>query len=173
MPSISLENFKGALEDAARPNRFMVSFSGDAPSKVSLEREDVTYFVKAIPLPGRTIGQIDLWWFGRKANVGGDLVFDDVEIRFVNDYNFTARHGLEGWMDLVATNGASNERGYHLNYKGEVRVEQLGRVGEVLSTYILEGAYPKSMGNIELSHETINAVEEYSVTFAIDGWRRE
>lgn len=179
-PSIDLESFKSALEDAARPNRFMVSFSGEAPAQVALDTDDISYFVKSAPLPGRSIGGLDLWWFGRKANVGGDMQFEDVDLRFVNDYGFTARQGIEDWMDMVASNGengtigsADNERGYHLDYKGEVRIDQLGREGEILQTYVLEGAYPRRIGNIELATEATNTVEEYSVTFAIDGWRVE
>jgi hypothetical protein len=180
LPYIDLESFKGALEDAARPNRFMVTFSGEAPNTVKLVEDDVSYFVKSAPLPGRVIGQLELWWFGRKTNIGGDLQFEDMELRFINDYYFTVRMAIEQWMDLVASNGDDanmgtydNERGYHLDYKGEVRVDQLGRAGEIIRTYVLEGAYPKRITNIELSSEMTNVVEEYSVTFAVDGWRIE
>ena len=180
MASIALDSFKAVLQDAARPNRFLVTFSGEAPARVGLDDDDISYFVKSVSLPGRAVGQIDLWWFGRKANVGGDLQFDDVELRFINDYDFTGRLCLQDWMDLIASNGddadlgtVDNERGYHLDYKGEVRVIQLGRGGEAIITYVLEGAYPKTLGNIELSTEATTAMEEYSVTFATDGWRVE
>ena len=44
-------------------------------------------------------------------------------------------------------------------------VEQLDRDDTVLKSYILRGCFPQAIGNIELSFDTANAIEEFTVTW--------
>lgn len=159
---ITLDEFKSNIADVARPNRFLVEIPG-ADAKVQ-------FLVKASALPGRDLGDIDINWQGMKVKFAGDPSFADLELTIINDYDFTARKYLEAWIDKIA-NMSSNERQNHSEYKSELTLKQLGRTeSDILATYKLMGAYPKSISNISLSMDTENSSEEFTVSWRYDNF---
>ena len=49
-------------------------------------------------------------------------------------------------------------------------VEQLDKDGSVLKTYNFRGAFPTTLGAIELDYGTGDSIEEFECTFAIQYW---
>ena len=176
---IRLSAFKAQLKDAARPNRFWITINpigaagaDGVQSSANIpewQEEPMSFLVKSAGLPAATIGEIELNWQGMKAKIAGDPTFEDFTVTFVNDYEFKAKNFIEKWMQVVAKTD-DNQRSSHARYKTEILVEQLGRTGEVIRTYNVQGAYPKQMDQVELSMESTDAVQELSVTFGYDTW---
>jgi hypothetical protein len=160
MATIKLTDFKAAVQDAARPNRFLVQMSGPWD-------EQMPYLVKTASLPNRTIGNIELNWQGMKAKIAGDPTFDDISMTFINDYDWNIKNFIEKWIEDIAQM-ATNERTDHANYKGDITMMQLGRTGEVIASYTLIGAFPISMDTVELSQDSSDTVEECTVSFTYD-----
>ena len=50
----------------------------------------------------------------------------------------------------------------------DVKVEQYGKGGSVIKTYILKYAWPSNIGPIQLGWETRDTIEEFDVTFDYD-----
>lgn len=164
MATIKLSDFKAAVQDAARPNRFLVTMSGPWG-------EQHPYLVKTTSLPNRTIGNIELNWQGMKAKIAGDPTFEDISMTFINDYDWNIKNFLEEWIEQIAKM-STNERTAHATYKGDITLQQLGRTGEVLASYVLVGAFPISMDSIELSQDSMDTVEEVTVSFSYDYFYR-
>ena len=168
MPSSILEDFKGNLNDICRPNRFTVSIRSDN-SNIDFGDEDY-FFVKGCSIPGKTMGEIELNWMGHKYKVAGDPTFNDVTITFLNDLpattdEFSVRNKFETWFSLISED-PSNIRTIHSDYKATVFINQLNGKNEVVNTYKLINAHPKELGDIELSMESTDAVEEFTVVFS-------
>ena len=51
------------------------------------------------------------------------------------------------------------------DYQSDLTVEQLDRDGTTIKSYIFRNAYPLTLADIELSYETVNALEEFEVTW--------
>ena len=72
---------------------------------------------------------------------------------------------MERWLnainDTVTNTGLANVA----DYTADLTVEQLDRDDTVLKSYILRNCQPTGTGAIELSYETANAIEEFSVTW--------
>ena len=51
-------------------------------------------------------------------------------------------------------------------------VEQLGKDDAVLARYEFFNMFPKNIAQIELSYETVDALEEYTVDFTYSHWER-
>ena len=51
-------------------------------------------------------------------------------------------------------------------------VEQLDKSDAVLARYEFFNMFPLSIGSIELSHETVDALEQFDVEFAFSHWER-
>lgn len=165
MPKIDLESFKNNLKDVLRPNRFFVTFQG-LPNQIKIS-EKMSYFVKGAVLPSRVNGIIEADWFGEKLKIGGDPSIEDIDIIFYNDYKMEMLTQIDKWLDLVADQG-SNTRRHLLEYKAQVKISQLGRTGETIKSFILDGAFPSERGQIDLNQESVDSFEEFTVKFSYD-----
>ncbi len=162
-----LSDFKSSLTEVARPNRFLVDIITAPPG---LFTEQMIYHVKSASIPGRTIGQIgNLFWMGTNCKLAGEPTYDDYTITFINDLDFTARDWMLDWLDIIA-DVTTNKRKEHIDYKGVIKLQQLGRAHEVIAEYYMHGVFPKAVDAIELSTETVDTAEEFSCTFSVDYW---
>lgn len=167
MADIRIESFKAAVKDGARPNRFLLTINSPSGND-----DSISYLVKSAVLPGRTIGDVELNWQGMKVKVAGDPTFNDYSVTFINDYEFKAKKMVEAWLELISTM-ESNERTAHAEYKRDVKMEQLGRKGEVIKTYWLVGAYPGDMADVDMAMDSNDTISEFSVTFKYDYFKSE
>lgn len=170
-PGITLDDFRAQVKEVARPNRFFLSIPTPPFGVVGFNfTEAMQYHVRTASLPGRTLGELNnLYWQGMNFKMAGDPTYDDVTISFINNVDFNLKELMERWLDGIA-NSINNERLSHNDYKGVLRLDQLGKGKNIIASYFLHGCYPKSIEPVELSQETIDAIEEFSVMFSLDYW---
>lgn len=168
---ITFQDFRGNVADVARPNRFLLSFPTGPVGVAGFDfTAQMVYHVKSASIPTRAIGDISqLYWFGQNMKWGGDPTFDDYSVTFINNVDWKLKNMMEQWVDLIS-NTTSNVRGTHGEYKGVIKLEQIGRGTNVLATYFMHGVYPKSIDAIEVDHGTQDALEEFTIPFSIDYW---
>jgi len=159
MPGISLEEFKGALIDVCRPNRFFASI--DHPDW----QEEWGYLVKACSLPSRTSGEVALNWQGMQYKLPADHTFDDFTITFLNDIECNVKNFIESLFE-TQHNMATSVRGLPAECKFTVTVQQLNGAGEFVRQYKLYFCHPKQMDAIELDYDTTDSIETLNVTFS-------
>ena len=164
--SIALSDFKNNLTDILRPNRFLLIINN--PPGVASNTTQLSYFVKAASIPGRTQKAIPIPWQGIETKIAGDFEYDDWKVTFWNDYNYQARSFIENWLNLIA-NPVTNVRTAQAAYQVNMIAQQLGRSGEVISEYTLIGQ-PNQVEEIALDQEKLSDKEEFECTFSIDYW---
>ena len=75
------------------------------------------------------------------------------------------RNAMERWHnginDFANNTGVSNPA----DYQTDLFVEQLDRDDTILKTYILRNCFPISIGSIDLSTGTADAIETFPVTW--------
>ena len=170
--NFKLQDFRINALDIARPNRFLVSFSGGTGTEFSLE-ESEKYYVRSGQLPGKTVGDIsNLFWFGQNYKIAGDPTFEDITLKFLNNHGFTIRKKVELWLDNIART-VENTRGNPEDYKMLMQLDQVNLANEVVASYHCYGVYPKSITAIDVSHESQDTLEEFDVNFSIDYWSSE
>ena len=57
-----------------------------------------------------------------------------------------------------------------MQYKSTATIKQFSKTGAVLREYTINGLYPTSIAAIEMAWETVDAIEDFQVTFAYDWW---
>ena len=171
MPSI--DTFRGKLQGGgARANKFMVTMG--FPAGLSGMPEDLStttsYLCSAATLPGMTIGEVTVPFRGRNLFIAGDRTFEAWTITILNDSNFHIRNGFEIWMNYI--NNMSNNEGVDNPslYQTDAHVSQLGRDDLRVKTYSFRGMWPTTIGNIDLSYETNDAIETFDVTLRYNYW---
>lgn len=183
--SYSLSSFKSALSrGGARPNLFEVNLDS-SPTGVTIPT-NFPILCKAAALPASNIAPIDVPFRGRIFKVAGDRTFDTWTVTIINDEDFAIRNEMERWMQIIGqyqdSSGASNPATYMCN----ATVKQLGRnqssrgfgvsTGEGLAPiaqYKFYDIFPTNISQIDLSYDTSDTIEEFTVEFQVQYWTPE
>ena len=181
----TISEFKSRLlGGGARPNLFEVELT-NMPASVTLpwQAERFGFLCKAAQLPGMNIANIDVPFRGRIFKVAGDRTIDNWTITVINDEDFLYRNAFEEWTQQIANlddnMGSTNPSSYMVNAK----VFQLGRGSELNSTtnagdsnvvlkeYEFIDIFPINVGQIDVSYENTDTIEEYTVEFAVQSYK--
>jgi len=152
----------------ARPNLFRISFAGglneDTNSTISL-------LCKAGQVPASTLGIIDVPMVGgRRYKIGGERSFADWTVTVMNDGAFESRIALENYQKLFVSNdyNSTTVGARSTTTLTTVTVEHLGAAGDVTRTYKLNNCWPSDISTIDLSYDTTDSLEEFTVTWTYD-----
>ena len=162
--TLGVDQFKSKLVGGgARPNLFQatVTYPGYAAGDVDL----TSFMCKAAQLPASTIEALEVPFRGRQLQVVGDRTFEPWTVTIVNDTNFSIRNALERWSNGMNEHVNNAGLANPADYKADMLVTQLDRSGIGIKTYTFKGAFPTSIGAIDVSYETTNEVE-----FTYDYW---
>jgi hypothetical protein len=157
---MNINNFKGSFESLARPTLFRVYGLGAG--------RDLEFMCKAAQLPATNMGIIEVPYMGRKVKIAGDRTYEDWTITVMNKTDFAIRNHFEDWLSRINDPVLNVGTSVPSAYKEDGFVDQLDSNGNVLVTYQMVGMFPTNVAPIELSWETNDAVEEFTVTFAMD-----
>ena len=184
----TISQFKSRLAGGgARPNLFEVELTLDGEGLgFSLPGYDATqmaFLCKAANLPAQNIASIDVPFRGRIFKVAGDRTIDTWTITIINDEDFRLRRAMEFWTEQIAaldTNlGATSPNAY----MAAAKVYQLGRgstpsstnnsgsANAVLAEYEFIDIFPTEVSAIDLSYDSSDTIEEFTVTFQVQSIR--
>ena len=162
----SIDDFKAQLKGGgARPNQFRVTIVPPIGIVTGLNVANSSFLCKASKLPGQTLGEIEVPFRGRKIYVAGDREFETWNSTFLNDTDFNIRNAIERWMNGINDLADNTGTIVSSDYQSDLTVEQLDRDGTTIKSYIFRNAYPLTLADIEVSYETVNALEEFEVTW--------
>ena len=187
----NLSAFKAQLiGGGARPNLFQVSIptfpdtiKGLWKTGAGKEQEDFNFFAKATALPAQNIAAIDVPFRGRTFKVAGDRTIDNWTVTIINDEKFNLRTAFEQWTELIVKLENNIGTTQPSAYMVDADVYQLGRGSTassknnngdsnvVLKQYQFVDIFPITVGDIALSYESSDAIEEFDVEFAVQSIR--
>ena len=194
----TLSKFHSRLQGGgARPNLFEVRIDAFPAAATNsspkaqwgkTEQEDFSILCKAANLPASNIASIDVPFRGRILKVAGDRTIENWTVTVINDENFNIRNAMEAWMNAIArlsnNTGAVNPD----SYMTDAYVYQLGRGyssgrnsttnsttadGEKvtpLKSYKFIDIFPVSVSSIDLSYDSSDTIEEFTVDFAVQSF---
>ena len=162
----TIDEFKANLiGGGARPNQFRVTFNTPGAIATGLDVRKSSFLIKTAQLPGQEFGEITVPFRGRNLYIAGDREFATWDTTVINDTDFMVRNGIERWLNAINDTATNTGLTNVADYTADLTVEQLDRDDTVLKSYILRNCQPTATGAIELSYETANAIEEFSVTW--------
>ena len=181
----TLRDFKSKLAGGgARPNLFEASINS-FPTAISeawdnsseAEGGAFKFLCKSTALPASNLGSIEIPFRGRTLKVAGDRTFDDWTVTIINDEDFRLRTAFERWSNVMSqlddATGVTNPT----SYMTDAFIQQLGRGPEagaatnnggnssILRSYKFFDVFPVTVGEIALSYDTTDQLEEFDVTF--------
>ena len=189
----TISDFKSQLKGGgARPNLFRVDLGAFGGPTTDTElgwdkdgaQKDFQFLCKATSMPTQTIGSVDVPFRGRILKVAGDRTFEPWSVTVINDESFNIRKSFEKWSQAInnlATGVGEVNPGA---YMGRGQIRQLSRSAtvagatggtatfdsgdqKVVHEYQVEDIWPSEIGSIDLSYESSDAIEEFTVTFQV------
>jgi hypothetical protein len=169
----TITEFKNKLTGGgARPNLFEVSIS--FPTTLTGNNADLERFmVKAAALPASNLGPVDVPFRGRILKIAGDRTFDTWTVTVLNDTNFTLRHSFEDWINQINNVGDATGLITPASYMKDAYVTQLDRDGSTLRKYRFHDVFPTNVSAIELSYDSTDTIEEFTVEMQVQWWEAE
>ncbi len=180
----TITDFKAKLQGGgARPNLFEVTIPAFPGSVDGWDDDTFNFMCKSAALPASNVAQIEVPFRGRVLKVAGDRTFDVWTVTVVNDEDFKLRTAFEQWMNQISkldnATGATNPSSYMV----DAYVHQLGR-GQTkfstentdsttnlpLRTYRFYDIFPTNISQIDLSYESGDTIEEFTVDFQVQYW---
>ena len=172
IPLRKISDFKSKLTGGgARPNLFEVELA--FPNAVQIENDVLQksrFLVKAAALPASTISPIEVPFRGRILKIAGDRTFETWTITVLNDVDFVIRSAFEKWMNII--NSMEDATGVQNpdEYQKDAIVHQLDRDGGILRSYKCWDIFPTNISTIDLSYETTDTLEEFTVEMQVQWW---
>ena len=194
----TLSKFHSKLQGGgARPNLFEVQIpnlpaaatnSNPKASWGTDVQENFSILCKAANLPASNVASIDVPFRGRTLKVAGDRTIDNWTITVINDEDFGIRNAMEAWMNAIARLSNNTGATKPEAYMTDAYVYQLGRgySGDRHSTknsdtadstkvnplkaYRFIDIFPVSVAAIDLSYDSSDTIEEFTVEFAVQSF---
>ena len=183
----TIADFKTALAGGgARPNLFEVTITLPEAAKTAVGNQLPANFLmlcKAANLPASNIASIDVPFRGRIFKVAGDRTFDTWQITVINDNDFAIRKVMENWMQHISQYSDASGTTDPGTYMANATVTQLQRASSAMTTpekggagvtdakqYIFQDIFPTNISAIDLSFDTSDTIEEFTVEFQVNYW---
>lgn len=189
IPTRGISAFKSKLiGGGARPNLFEVAVTFPNPVNLGIQGDGTGVFdsdrfrfmCKAAALPPSNVSPIDVPFRGRVLKVAGDRTFESWTVTIINDEDFNQRRAFEAWMQNIAQYENHSGMTNPSDYMGQATVYQLGRTAStrqgpsdsnqtsnIIAQYRFVDIFPTSVGQIDLSYENTDQIEEFPVEFQI------
>jgi hypothetical protein len=181
----TITDFKTALSGGgARPNLFEVGITLPTATATATGGQLPNTFImlcKAANLPASNVASIDVPFRGRIFKVAGDRTFDTWQITVINDNDFAIRKVMEDWMQHIAQYKDASGTTDPATYMANATVTQLSRSASTITAsstsgvadakqYIFEDIFPTNISAIDLSFDTSDTIEEFTVEFQVNYW---
>lgn len=172
--AFDINQFRGQLTGGgARPSMFEVILK----SGISNIPDKFSFMCKASSLPGSSVGSVPVNYFGRPIYLAGDREVQPWNVTIINDEDFDVRNALVYWNSQIASHttlqqslrvgGATSNP---MSYVGSATINQYGKEGNIIKSASLINCWPIDIGQIQLSWDNSNTIEEFDCTFVYDSF---
>jgi hypothetical protein len=163
----SIDTFRQKLNGGSKANLFKIEIKVNEIGGIDgVDLNNLTILCKSGAIPAFTLGIIEVPFRGRRIKIPGDRTYADWTATFVNDDSQNIRKSFDNWMNnIINVNGENSLRDSTSSYRCTIVVNQLRPDGTIARTYELYDAFPTDVSAIDLSYDTTDAVQEFTVTF--------
>jgi hypothetical protein len=184
----NVQEFRAQMvHDGARPNLFRCTLTfptlainstfGTGFATGQSASEKFTFMARAAQLPGDTVNQVPMNYFGRELKFAGNRTFPEWTVTVINDEDFIIKNAFEKWMSGMNSHAGNIRNTSFISgdggYQQDGRVIQYGKTGDIIKTYNFIGMFPIDISPIELDWGANDTIEEYAVTFAYQWWESD
>lgn len=180
MALTKISEFKSSIKYGSRSNLFKVGITFPTITNItwagsvnSSTGTNLDVLCKSAAIPSMTIGVVEVPFRGRRIKVPGDRTFTDWTATFYSDSEHRLRQTFLQWSDYIKNHNQTTQKigasisssQTDLTYYGAIDIQHLNSNGDVSRYYKLYEVFPTEIGAIDLSFDSTDALEEFTVTF--------
>ena len=163
--TFNINKFREKLGGGSKANLFRMEIIPEF-TVPGFDANEVSILCKSGAIPAFTLGIIEVPFRGRRIKIPGDRTYGDWTATFVNDDQQQTRKSFDNWMNtIVDVDGQNALRTGVGSYRCKIVINQLRPDGNTSRIYELYDAFPTDVSAIDLSYDTTDAVQEFTVTF--------
>lgn len=161
----SIDTFREKLNGGSKANLFRMDIEVEEDID-GVDLANVPILCKSGAIPAFTLGVIEVPFRGRRIKIPGDRTYGDWTATFVNDDSQNIRKSFDNWLNsIVNVDGEQALRDGTETYRSTITINQLRPDGTIARIYQLYDAFPTDVSAIDLSYDTTDAIQEFTVTF--------
>ena len=161
----SIDTFREKLNGGSKANLFRMVIDLEE-SITGVDLTNFSVLCKSGAIPAFTLGVIEVPFRGRRIKIPGDRTYGDWTATFVNDDSQNIRKSFDNWLNsIVNVDGEQALRNGTETYRSTITINQLRPDGTIARIYQLYDAFPTDVSAIDLSYDTTDAIQEFTVTF--------
>jgi hypothetical protein len=161
----NINTFRQKLNGGSKANLFRILIEPEQTID-GVDLTNLSILCKSGAIPAFTLGVIEVPFRGRKIKIPGDRTYADWTATIVNDDTQSVRKSFDNWLNnIISVDGENELRTSTNSYRCTIHVQQLRPDGSTARVYQLYDAFPTDVSAIDLSYDTTDAVQEFTVTF--------
>lgn len=152
---------------------------------------NLSIMASSVSIPGRSFMTLEHTMFGTTRRLPYAASYDSLKIEFLCTNAMTERTFFDAWHQFIMS-PSSTYMEYHQDYKANIVIKKLkgsgivdsllalepptidppiAEIGSILSTYVIQEAYPYRVGAQELSSSDGNTILKLDVDFYYTRWK--
>lgn len=167
--TFNVSDFRNAIGVGSRANLFEITIAGGLNATTT---DEISILAKSSSLPGSTLGMIEVPHIGgRRLKIAGDRTFAEWTVTLMSDEAFSVRKRIEAYQQTfvnLSFDDATSVGNRANAALATVTVKQLSDTGTALRTYALQNAFITDISAIDVSYDSRDAIEEFTVTWVYD-----
>jgi hypothetical protein len=151
------------------PNEiFFTAFEPKQANRFILYMEGIpSFIIKGVSAVSLTQGEVVLNHINVLRKVKGKTVWNDVTMTLFDPITPSGAQAVMEWVRLHHESVTGRD-GYSDFYKKDLKIDVLGPVGDVVSEWILKGAFVKEATFGDYNWDTENEAKQIELTLGID-----
>ena len=151
------------------PNEiFFTAFEPKQANRFILYMDGIpSFIVKGVSAVSLTQGEVILNHMNVQRKVKGKSVWNDITMTLFDPITPSGAQAVMEWVRLHHESVTGRD-GYSDFYKKDLRLDVLGPVGDIVSEWILKGAFVKEATFGDYNWDTENEAKQIEVTLAVD-----
>jgi len=167
----NINQFRESLNSGSKANLFRCEILGvpgdvDDPEGILGSNGKFPFLCRSGAIPAYTLGIIEVPFRGRRIKVPGDRTFADWTVTVINDESQGVRKVFDNWIAYI--NNPDGEEVIRENtddYRCTIQITHLKADGSKSRVYQLYDAFPTDIGAVDLSYDSVDVIQEFTVTF--------
>lgn len=168
----SITKFKASTKNL-RSNQFFVEVFGVPNTVVGYNNINSTLGMRceSTEFPGRSIATSDDISFGPTVKLAYDMTYADINLGIMSSEDMSERKLFEEWMNAIVTPSRTSGGG-HIKYyedyasSAKVVIYQINEQNTQIAKCTCYGAFPVSIGPINLAWDENDTYQRFAVTIA-------
>jgi hypothetical protein len=167
----NINKFRENLNSGSKANLFKCKLDGVSdditdPEGLLTGDGNFSFLCRSAAIPAYSLGIIEVPFRGRRIKIPGDRTYAEWTITVLNDENQGMRKVFDNWLAYINNpDGEEAIRDGNEDYRCTVVIEHLRPNGTTSRIYHLIDAFPTDVSPIDLSYDTTDAIQEFTVTF--------